>query len=95
MKKLAFSEALKLIWKLISRANVYIEEKAPWSLAKKGEKEQLSIVLSLLAKALTVVAEQIAPFMPETAYKIQAQLNLGGDKIVKGEALFPRIQKQQ
>ena len=93
MEELAFSEALAAIWKLVSQANVYIEKQAPWSLAKKGENEQLSIVLSTLIKVLKLVADQIAPFMPETSAKILSQLNLGGDKVAKGEALFPRVAK--
>jgi methionyl-tRNA synthetase len=94
MEKLAFSEALTFIWKLISQANIYIEKQAPWSLARKGENEQLALVLSTLVKVLKLVADQIVPFMPETSSKILAQLNLDGEKIAKGEPLFPRIQKQ-
>ncbi|MDD5593663.1 MAG: methionine--tRNA ligase [Candidatus Margulisbacteria bacterium] len=93
MNELAFSEALGTIWQLITKANVYIEKQAPWSLAKKGENEQLALVLSTLIKAIKLVADQIKPFMPETSSRINAQLNLGGEKIAKGEPLFPRIQK--
>lgn len=93
MEKVAFSEALGSVWELITQANVYIEKQAPWSLAKKGETGQLAVVLSTLIKVLKTSADLIAPFMPETSLKILAQLNLGGDKIAKGEPLFPRIQK--
>jgi len=93
MNELAFSEALAAIWKLINHSNIYIEKQAPWSLAKKGENDQLALVLSTLVKVLKLVAESIAPFMPETSSKILAQLNLGGKKVAKGEPLFPRIQK--
>ena len=93
MDQLAFSDALMAIWQLISQANVYIEKQAPWSLAKKGETEQLALVLSTLIRAIKVVADQIAPFMPETSTRILAQLNLGGEKVAKGEPLFPRVQK--
>lgn len=93
MDELAFSEALAAIWKVVSDANVYIEKQAPWSLAKKGENEQLAIVLSTLVNVLKLVADQLVPFMPETSAKILAQLNLGGDKVAKGEPLFPRVAK--
>jgi len=93
MDQLAFSEALGAIWTLISQANVYIEKQAPWSLAKKGETGQLALVLSTLAKALKVIADQLVPFMPETAKRIMAQLNLDSPTIAKGDPLFPRIQK--
>ena len=91
MEKLEFSMALQLIWNLIVTSNVYIEKQAPWALAKKGEMEQLALVLGTLGSALKLIAESIAPFMPETSSKILAQLNLGGEKIAKGSPLFPRI----
>ncbi|MBN3033417.1 MAG: methionine--tRNA ligase [Candidatus Saganbacteria bacterium] len=93
MDELAFSDALTAIWTLISRANVYIEKQAPWTLAKNGEKERLALVLVNLVEVLTLVTALIAPFMPETAEKIKAQINLSGEKVVKGAPLFPRIQK--
>jgi methionyl-tRNA synthetase len=92
LDELAFSEGLTAIWRLINQANIYIEQQAPWTLAKKGETEQLNIVLGTLVEVLTVTAELIAPFMPETAQKIQAQLNLKEGRVAKGEPLFPRIQ---
>jgi len=93
MEELAFSEALAAIWKLISQANVYIEKQAPWALAKKEQKDKLAIVLSTLVKILKVVADQIAPFMPQTSGRILAQLNLEEGRVAKGEILFPRIVK--
>ncbi|MFA6549196.1 MAG: methionine--tRNA ligase [Candidatus Margulisiibacteriota bacterium] len=93
MEQLSFSGALSQIWTLISQANVYIENKAPWKIAKQGDNEELANVLSILFEALNVVADQLAPFMPGTSEKIRAQLNLGGEKVAKSEPLFPRIQK--
>ncbi|MFH1386829.1 MAG: methionine--tRNA ligase [bacterium] len=93
MEELAFSEALAAIWHLINQANIYIEKQAPWSLAKKEENEKLATVLATLIEALKTIADLIVPFMPETSKKIEAQLNLGGEKIAKGDSLFPRIQK--
>lgn len=91
MNQLAFSEALAAIWKLVSQANVYIEKQAPWALAKKGEKDQLALVLNTLFNVLKTTADLISPFMPETSQKLLAQLNPGGEKVAKGEPLFPRI----
>ena len=93
MDELAFSDALTAIWQLITKANVYIEKQAPWSLAKKGETAQLALVLSNLIEVLKTAAQAIAPFMPTTSANILGQLNLGGEKIAKGTPLFPRIQK--
>jgi len=93
MNELAFSEALAAIWKLVNHSNIYIEKQAPWALAKKGEKDQLALVLNTLIAVLKLISEIITPFMPMTASRIQAQLNLGGEKIAKAEPLFPRVQK--
>ncbi|MDD5382234.1 MAG: methionine--tRNA ligase [Candidatus Margulisbacteria bacterium] len=92
LDKLAFSDALEGIWAVIVNSNIYIEKTAPWSLAKKGETDRLAFVLGKLVKAIEVVAKELAPFMPETSKRIMAQLNLGGEKVAKGEPLFPRIQ---
>ncbi|MCU0641178.1 MAG: methionine--tRNA ligase [Candidatus Margulisbacteria bacterium] len=93
MEQLAFSDALGAIWQLISSANVYIEKQAPWSLAKKGETEKLAVVLSTLVQALKVAADNLTPFMPATAKQILTQLNPGGEKVAKGDPLFPRIEQ--
>jgi len=89
MDKIAFSDALGAIWKLISTANGYIEKQAPWALAKKGEKEQLNLVLGNLMQVLKLTAELITPFMPETSAKMKIQLE---GSVKKGEPLFPRKQ---
>jgi len=76
MQKLAFSEALSVIWALIGRANKYIEEQAPWKLAKdEGKKDELAAVMYNLAETLKSVAILVTPFMPETAKKMWEQLN--------------------
>jgi methionyl-tRNA synthetase len=93
LDELAFSEALTAIWTLIARANVYIEKQAPWTLAKNGQTTQLALVLVNLVEVLKLVTGLIAPFMPETAVRLNSQLNPGGLKVAKGEPLFPRIQK--
>jgi len=99
----AFSNALEAIWRLISKANNYIEKEAPWKLAKAGEKDKLAAVMYNLCEALQTIAYLIAPFMPATADKMWKQLGLSGPSsleakidgitIAKGEPLFPRIQK--
>lgn len=77
MEKLEINEALKAIWKLISRSNKYIDETEPWALAKKEEsKERLNTVLYNLTEVLRVVAVLISPFMPNSSPKIFTQLGL-------------------
>ncbi len=91
MGNLAFSEALEHIWTVVNRANEYIEKKAPWTLAKQGNRQELELVIFSLIQILNILAKAVAPFMPSTAEKIRAQLGSGG-KIAKGTSLFPRIE---
>jgi methionyl-tRNA synthetase len=76
MDRLDFREALVEIWKLIGRANKYIDEAAPWSLAKEGNQERLKTVMNTLIEAIRIVSILISPIMPETAEKIWTQLGL-------------------
>ena len=76
MDSLHFSHALDSIWKLVSRANKYIDETTPWVLNKEGKTEELSRVMSNLAESLRLIAVMIAPVMTETAPKMFYQLGL-------------------
>ena len=70
-----FSVALTEIWKLISRANKYIDETAPWALGKDDTKRaRLAAVLYNLCESLRIISILLAPFLPETAPKIQKQI---------------------
>ncbi len=71
----AFSQALESIWALIDQANKYIEEEAPWKLAK-SDQARLAGVLYTLMDVLRVAALYIYPFMPGSALKIWEQLGL-------------------
>ena len=79
MDSLHFSQALDSIWKLIARANKYIDETTPWVLNKEGKKEELSHVMSNLAESLRLIAIMIEPVMTETAPKMFEQLGLNWD----------------
>lgn len=75
MNQMEMSSAIKLVWGFVSRANKYIDETAPWALAKDETKKKiLANVLSNLGESLRVIAGLISPFMPVTAQKIYAQL---------------------
>ncbi|AFS77202.1 methionyl-tRNA ligase MetG [Gottschalkia acidurici 9a] len=81
MEKVSFSNALEEIWKVISRANKYVDETAPWILAKEEEnKERLNTVLYNLAETIRVVSILIRPFMEKTSDNILRQLGLGESK---------------
>ena len=76
MEDLHFSNAIESIWGIISRANKYIDETAPWTLAKQEETEKLEAVMSHLVETLRIVAILIKPAMTETSNKILSQLGI-------------------
>ncbi|MBQ6831603.1 MAG: methionine--tRNA ligase [Oscillospiraceae bacterium] len=111
MEHYAFQNALAEIFKVISRANKYIDENAPWVLAKSEEnKPRLARVLYNLLETVRICAGLLTPFMPETAEEISKRL--GGAAMdweslnvygllpaeaapVAGPALFPRIDMEK
>lgn len=77
MDNMEINSAIKGVWALISRANKYIDETAPWILAKDETKAaRLQTVMYNLAETLRIVAILIAPFIPCTSPKIYTQLGL-------------------
>ena len=107
MEKYAFQNALAEIFKVISRANKYIDENAPWVLAKSEEqKPRLARVLYNLLETVRICAGLLSPFMPATAAEIAKRLGeapMNWDSLnvwgvlctqvatVAGAPLFPRI----
>ena len=105
--KLRIPEALDFIWELVGRSNKYIDETAPWILAKdESKKERLGTVIYNLVESLRFISVCLSPFLPETSEKINKQLNVdvatwdslasfdgtqAGTNVQKGELLFPRI----
>ena len=80
MEKMDLSRAIKWLWTFIGRANKYIDETAPWALAKDpSKKAELATVMYNLAESLRVISVLVSPFMPETAPKIWAQLGMTQD----------------
>ena len=80
MENFKFSNALSEIWKLISRANKYIDETMPWALSKDPKNEpRLACVLYNLCETLRIVSILIEPFMPNTSPKIWGQLGFTKD----------------
>lgn len=75
LDSLQFSNALTDIFRLVSRANKYIDETAPWILAKsENDLPRLAAVLYNLIEVLRICGILITPFMPETALKIFSQI---------------------
>ncbi len=73
---LDFRGGLEAIWSFLAVANRYVDQKAPWSLAKAGETEALARVLYAAAEAIRIAACLISPVMPDTAKEIERQLGL-------------------
>lgn len=81
MDKFQFSTALNEIWKVISRTNKYIDETAPWALAKdESKKARLAGVMYNLAESIRTISVLIQPFMVETPEKIWYQLGLSKEQ---------------
>lgn len=111
MENLAISDALTSIFRLVGRANKYIDEQKPWDLAKQGQTGQLHNVLYGLWETLRIVSVLLTPFLLEAPAKIREQLGLDtpvvhyqealfgfdahGVAVRRAGAIFPRIEKQR
>jgi methionyl-tRNA synthetase len=99
------TQALERIWQRVRRLNRYVEERAPWQLAKDEAKAaELDTTLRSLAEGLRVVTVLLAPYIPETADKLLRALGAhdlsletavfgsrpGGARVEKLPPLFPK-----
>ncbi len=107
METLHVADAIDEIWRIVNRANKYIDETTPWILAKnEADMPRLGTVLYNLIESIRIIASLLSPFMPETAEKIKAQINApdisadsvrafgateAGTKVGSPEPLFVRI----
>lgn len=77
MDNMKLSDSIKLVWSFISCTNKYIDETTPWVLGKdEARKAELNRVLYDLVESLRAISVMIEPFIPTTARRIWAQLNL-------------------
>jgi len=74
---LAFTKYLHEVWSLVTRANRYVEENAPWTLAKNKELGRLGSVLYNLSESLRMIGLYLYPVMPSTSQKMWNALGLG------------------
>jgi len=82
MDRVHFADALSAVWKLVARANKYIDETEPWVLAKdESKKAELSDVMTHLAKSLRIIAALIQPVMTHAPKEIVTQLGLEGTNL--------------
>ncbi len=77
MRRLDYSAALESAWELIKYANRYIENAAPWTLAKEGDTARLGAVLYNALEAVRIAALFTAPVMPNTSAEVWRRLGLG------------------
>ena len=84
MDSIHLSNALTEIWNLIARTNKYIDETAPWILAKNEEdSETLNSVLYHLVENLRKIAIMLNPFMQDTSKSIMEQLGIEKEELKK------------
>ena len=77
MDKSDISGALAAIWRLVGRANKYVDETAPWALAKDpAKKERLSTVMYNLTESLRFITVMVSPFMPHLPDRVWDQLGI-------------------
>ena len=78
MGRLELSAAIESLWRLVARSNKFIDEMAPWALAKAGDRARLGSVLYNLCECLRALAIALSPIMPRTAQKMWEQVGLDG-----------------
>jgi methionyl-tRNA synthetase len=85
------TQALEHIWRRVRRLNRYVEEQAPWQLARDpGEAGRLDQVLASLIEGVRTVNVMLEPYMPESTAKLRAALGSPGGAIEPLEPLFPK-----
>lgn len=82
MDKTQLQNALAEIFKVVSRANKYIDETAPWVLAKdEANKARLAAVLYNLLEAIRITSALLSPFMPTTMPEVWKQIGAAEDDV--------------
>lgn len=79
MEKYAFQTALQDVFKVISRANKYIDQTAPWALKDEAQRPRLATVMYNLLETVRICTVLLTPFMPQSCAKIFAQIGAEGN----------------
>lgn len=88
MDQLQYSAVLEEIWTFVRRCNKFVEENAPWELAKAPERRaRLNTVLYTLAESLRIITVLVAPFMPKAAVQMYGQLGLDDFESVRFDSV--------
>jgi methionyl-tRNA synthetase len=78
MDALDLRGGIEAAWTVVSAANLYVQQSAPWSLAKSGKDSELDEVLTALARALCRLAAMASPFIPAKAQTLWDDLGMDG-----------------
>jgi methionyl-tRNA synthetase len=78
MERLELSSALGQVWRLVGRANKYIDEVAPWALVRRGNRERAATAIYYLGECLRITAVLLAPFLVNTPEEIYRQIGAEG-----------------
>ena len=79
INKMDFSKVLEVIWELVRRANKYLDESAPWRLAKEpSNKDRVATILYNCVETLRFLSILVSPFMPGASRKILEQIGIPG-----------------
>jgi methionyl-tRNA synthetase len=85
------TQALERIWQRVRRLNRYVEERAPWELARDPAKaEQLDQTLASLIEGVRTLGVMLEPYMPATTEKLRGALGAPGSPVSPLEPLFPK-----
>ena len=77
LNELAFHRALARVWEYVRLVNRYVDEQAPWALARDpAQRRQLDTVLYNQVESLRIIALLLFPFMPHTAASMWRQLGI-------------------
>ncbi len=106
MREQAFHLALEAIWKIVSEANRYVDEQAPWTL-RRGDPDRMRTVLYTLAETIRHLGILVQPFVPGSAIRLLDQLGVAsgardfaalaaaplvpGTRLPRPEGIFPRF----
>ena len=92
-----FRRATAAAWSIVEEANRYVEHIRPWNLAK-AERDgdahataTLDAALGVLIHACRTLAEQLAPFLPDTSARIAAQCTASAGRLPTAQPLFPKL----
>jgi methionyl-tRNA synthetase len=91
LEKCRFDRALDEVWERVRGLNQYIDEEKPWTIAKTGDEDHLREVLANQVSDLLQIADQLEPFMPDTAVKIRNVFHEGIVRPIEG-TLFPKLE---